>query len=56
MALMVTMISCTWVVSNRFAKIEGEMIGFREVMMAQNRRIERMESKLDVPLSDKFKA
>lgn len=44
--LAITMVSCTWVVSNRFAKIEAEMVGFREVMMAQNRRLERLESKM----------
>ena len=48
LSLMVTLIGCTWVISNRFAKIEAEMVGFREVMMAQNRRIERIENKLDV--------
>ena len=55
-SLIVTLIGCTWVVSNRFAKIEGEMVGFREVMSAQNRRLERVESKLDVTMTDKFRA
>lgn len=54
-SLMVTLIGCTWVVSNRFGKIEAEMVGFREVMLAQNRRIERMENKLDIIPTDKYK-
>lgn len=56
LSLMLTLIGCTWVVSNRFGKIEAEMVGFREVMMAQNRRIERVENKLDITLVDKYKA
>lgn len=56
LSLIVTLIGCTWVVSNRFAKIEGEMIGFREIMSAQNRRLERLENKLDVTVADKYKA
>jgi hypothetical protein len=56
LSLIVTLIGCTWVVSNRFAKIEGEMIGFREIMSAQNRRLERVESKIDVTMTDKYRA
>lgn len=56
LSLIITLIGCTWVVSNRFAKIEGEMIGFREVMSAQNRRLERVEGKLDVTMTDKYRA
>jgi hypothetical protein len=56
LSLIVTLIGCTWVVSNRFAKIEAEMVGFREVMSAHNRRLERVESKIDVTMTDKFRA
>jgi hypothetical protein len=55
LSLVVTLIGCTWVVSNRFGKIEGEMIGFREVMLALHRRVERMETKLDVTTVEKYK-
>lgn len=56
LSLIVTLIGCTWVVSNRFAKIEGEMVGFREIMSAQNRRLERLETKIDVTMTDKYRA
>lgn len=44
--LMGTVVGCTWHIGNRFAKIEAEMVGFREVLMAMNRRIERLEIKM----------
>jgi hypothetical protein len=56
LSLIVTLIGCTWVVSDRFAKIEGEMVGFRAVMEAQNRRLDRVEGKLDVTMTDKYRA
>jgi hypothetical protein len=55
-SLIVTLIGCTWVVSNRFGKIEGQMIGFREIMSAQNMRLERVESKLDITMTDKYRS
>lgn len=56
LSLIITLIGCTWVVSNRFAKIEGEMIGFREMMSAQNRRLDRVETKIDITMTDKYRS
>lgn len=46
-SIVLTLIAAVWRVGLRFTAIEKEMVGFREVMLAQNRRIERIESKID---------
>lgn len=46
LSLMATIIACTWVIRGMFAKLEAEMSAHREVMLAMNRRIERLESKI----------
>lgn len=46
-SIVVTLIVAVWKVGLRFTTIEKEMVGFRETMTAQNRRLERIESKVD---------
>jgi hypothetical protein len=46
-SIVVTLIVAVWKVGLRFTTIEKEMVGFREAMTAQNRRLERIESKVD---------
>lgn len=46
-SIVVTLIIAVWKVGLRFTTIEKEMVGFREAMTAQNRRLERIEAKVD---------
>lgn len=48
-SIVVTLMVAVWKVGLRFTTIEKEMAGFREFMVGQNRRLDRIEAKIDAP-------
>lgn len=47
-SLIVTLISCTWIIAKRFSDTEKEIVRLTEALSSLARRIERVEYKMDI--------